>query len=68
MYNTGAQNVFEKIPTLNVNAGPGYVDRLIISDKENWIKRLKEEYIALIKYVEINKADDNDWFKIEMKD
>jgi hypothetical protein len=24
--------------------------------------------MALIKYVELNKADDNDWFKIEMKD
>ena len=30
-----------------------------------WIERLKEEYIALIKYIELNKADDNDWFKIE---
>jgi hypothetical protein len=37
---------------------------LSLSDP-NWIDRLKEEYMALIKYVEINKADDNDWFKIE---
>jgi hypothetical protein len=37
-------------------------------DGDQWIKRLKEEYMALIKYVELNKADDNDWFKIEMKD
>ena len=30
-----------------------------------WIERLKEEYIALIKYIELNKSEDNDWFKIE---
>ena len=26
---------------------------------------MKEEYIALIKYVELNKEKDNDWFKLE---
>jgi len=31
----------------------------------NWLDRLKEELLSLIKYVEINKAEDNDWFKIE---
>jgi Ubiquitin-fold modifier-conjugating enzyme 1. len=35
-----------------------------LRDKQ-WIDRLKEELLALIKYVEINKAEDNDWFKIE---
>jgi ufm1-conjugating enzyme 1 len=30
-----------------------------------WIDRLKEEYMALIKYIETNKKDDNDWVKIE---
>lgn len=32
---------------------------------EKWMERVKEEYLALIKYVEINKSQDNDWFKIE---
>ena len=27
--------------------------------------RLKEEYMALIKYAELNKAEDNDQFKIQ---
>ena len=36
----------------------------IIRDAK-WIERLKEEYIALIKYIELNKSEDNDWFKIE---
>ena len=44
-----------KIPLINTNAGP---------NDENWIDRLKEEYLALIKYVEANKKEDNDWFKI----
>ena len=26
--------------------------------------RLKEEYVALIKYVEDNKKQDHDWFKV----
>jgi len=39
---------------------------LIIPRRDaNWLDRLKEELLALIKYVEINKAEDNDWFKIE---
>ena len=42
------------------------LDGVIYDD--SFIPRLKEEYMALIKYVELNKADDNDWFKIEMKD
>ncbi len=27
--------------------------------------RLKEEYMALIEYIKLNKQEDNDWFKIE---
>mmetsp|Transcript_26095 Transcript_26095/g.36729 ORF Transcript_26095/g.36729 Transcript_26095/m.36729 type:complete len:184 (-) Transcript_26095:1860-2411(-) len=49
--------VVQKIPLLTVNAGP--------RDPVNWEKRLKEEYIALIKYVQINKEADNDWFYLE---
>jgi ufm1-conjugating enzyme 1 len=32
---------------------------------DKWMERLKEEYLVLIKYIEMNKKDDNDWFKIE---
>jgi ufm1-conjugating enzyme 1 len=47
----------ERIPILTVEAGP--------RDGEKWIERLKEELAALIKYVQINKENDNDWFKVE---
>ncbi|KAM9987985.1 hypothetical protein ACTFIZ_003354 [Dictyostelium cf. discoideum] len=47
----------QQIPLLTVKAGP--------RDGDKWIDRLKEEYQALIKYVEINKKADNDWFNIE---
>eukprot|EP01116_Phalansterium_solitarium_P025291 TRINITY_DN958_c2_g1_i1.p2 TRINITY_DN958_c2_g1~~TRINITY_DN958_c2_g1_i1.p2 ORF type:complete len:177 (-),score=43.78 TRINITY_DN958_c2_g1_i1:218-748(-) len=47
----------QKIPLLTVNAGP--------RDSDLWVKRLKEEYTALIKYVQINKEADNDWFTLE---
>eukprot|EP01017_Pseudomicrothorax_dubius_P002148 TRINITY_DN0_c862_g1_i2.p1 TRINITY_DN0_c862_g1~~TRINITY_DN0_c862_g1_i2.p1 ORF type:complete len:162 (+),score=42.30 TRINITY_DN0_c862_g1_i2:50-535(+) len=56
MISAGVKSAVEKIPLLTVNAGPR---------DPNWIDRLKEEFLALIKYVEINKAEDNDWFKIE---
>ncbi|KAF2073891.1 hypothetical protein CYY_004815 [Polysphondylium violaceum] len=46
-----------QIPLLTVKAGP--------RDGDQWIERLKEEYQALIGYVEINKKADNDWFTIE---
>eukprot|EP01028_Stygiella_incarcerata_P001025 TRINITY_DN1162_c0_g8_i1.p1 TRINITY_DN1162_c0_g8~~TRINITY_DN1162_c0_g8_i1.p1 ORF type:complete len:128 (+),score=24.15 TRINITY_DN1162_c0_g8_i1:81-464(+) len=46
-----------KIPLLKVNAGP--------RDGEKWTQRLKEEYTALIKYIQINKSKDNDWFHLE---
>lgn len=62
-----------KIPLLTINAGPRFIENydfwpeiLIKNIRDaNWIDRLKEEYIALIKYIELNKAEDNDWFKIE---
>merc|ERR1719183_902114 len=46
----------KKIPLLTTKAGP--------RDGEEWVKRLKEEYKALITYVQNNKANDNDWFTI----
>lgn len=45
------------IPLLKTKAGP--------RDKAEWPERLKEEYCALIKYVENNKEADNDWFRLE---
>eukprot|EP00929_Paragymnodinium_shiwhaense_P069728 TRINITY_DN35182_c0_g1_i1.p2 TRINITY_DN35182_c0_g1~~TRINITY_DN35182_c0_g1_i1.p2 ORF type:complete len:164 (-),score=42.75 TRINITY_DN35182_c0_g1_i1:362-853(-) len=50
----------QKIPLLTVKAGP--------LDGEQWIERLKEELTALIKYVEINKENDHDWFHVESND
>eukprot|EP01107_Rhizomastix_libera_P011327 TRINITY_DN28755_c0_g1_i1.p1 TRINITY_DN28755_c0_g1~~TRINITY_DN28755_c0_g1_i1.p1 ORF type:complete len:171 (-),score=20.62 TRINITY_DN28755_c0_g1_i1:53-565(-) len=50
------RDLASKIPLLTVNAGPR---------DEQWVARLKEEYAALIKYVELNKETDNDWFEIE---
>lgn len=47
----------QKIPLLTVKAGP--------RDKDNWSLRLKEELQALIKYIEINKSSDLDWFTIK---
>lgn len=47
----------QKIPLLTTRAGP--------RDGEQWTKRLKEEYLALIQYVKMNKEADNDWFTIE---
>lgn len=32
---------------------------------KDWSARLKSEYQALIKYIQINKANDNDWFTIK---
>ena len=45
------------IPCLSTNAGP--------RDSENWVTRVKEEYLALIQYIKQNKERDNDWFKLE---
>ncbi|ETV82272.1 hypothetical protein, variant 3 [Aphanomyces astaci] len=46
----------QRIPVLNVRAGP--------RDGGEWIKRLKEEYTALIHFVKMNKEADGDWFTI----
>ena len=48
----------KRIPLLTVKAGP--------RDGEEWARRLKEEYKALIAYVKMNKDSDTDWFKIEV--
>ena len=48
--------MFDKVPLIATAAGPR---------DPKWIDRLKEEYRALIKYIEINKNEDNDWVKVE---
>ena len=48
----------QRIPLLTVKAGP-------TDGETEWVKRLKEEYTALIEYVKINKNADHDWFVIE---
>eukprot|EP01063_Lacrimia_lanifica_P005341 TRINITY_DN13115_c0_g1_i1.p2 TRINITY_DN13115_c0_g1~~TRINITY_DN13115_c0_g1_i1.p2 ORF type:complete len:161 (+),score=62.63 TRINITY_DN13115_c0_g1_i1:68-550(+) len=47
----------KKIPLLKTKAGP--------RDGEQWTQRLKEEYEALIAYVEMNKSTDTHWFSLE---
>lgn len=51
----------QKIPLLTENAGPR-------DDKEKWDARLKQELQALIKYIQMNKESDTDWFTIEPQD
>lgn len=45
-----------QIPLLSTKAGP--------RDGAAWTQRLKEEYKALIAYTQMNKSNDNDWFRI----
>ncbi|GFV82649.1 ubiquitin-fold modifier-conjugating enzyme 1 [Trichonephila clavipes] len=57
MVDEGTRKTLSKIPLLKTKAGP--------RDKELWPIRLKEEYQALIQYVQNNKDSDNDWFRLE---
>ena len=47
----------EKLPYIKTVAGP--------RDGEQWIERLKEEYMLLIQYIQMNKDQDQDWFTVE---
>ena len=47
----------EKLPFIKTNAGP--------KDGDQWIERLKEEYMLLIQYIQMNKDEDHDWFNVE---
>jgi len=51
------QRTLADIPVCRTKAGP--------RDGQLWMSRLKEEYNALIKYVEMNKLNDTDWFRLE---
>eukprot|EP00271_Cylindrocystis_brebissonii_P020705 TRINITY_DN6974_c0_g1_i3.p1 TRINITY_DN6974_c0_g1~~TRINITY_DN6974_c0_g1_i3.p1 ORF type:complete len:194 (+),score=13.78 TRINITY_DN6974_c0_g1_i3:325-906(+) len=55
-WDNSTKSVVQKIPLLTVRAGP--------RDGEEWKKRLKEEFQALIAYVKMNKEKDNDWFSL----
>ncbi|XP_038842342.1 ubiquitin-fold modifier-conjugating enzyme 1 [Salvelinus namaycush] len=57
MADDATRKAVSEIPLLKTNSGP--------RDKELWVQRLREEYLALIKYVENNKTADNDWFRLE---
>lgn len=51
------KSTVQKLPLLTVKAGP--------RDGEEWTKRMKEEYMALIAYQKVNKEAGNEWFTIE---
>lgn len=55
-WDKGTKSTVGEIPLLTTRAGP--------RDGEAWRQRLKEEYRALIAYTSVNKAKDNDWFRI----
>lgn len=57
MVDEATKKTLAAIPLLKTRAGP--------RDGDLWVQRLKEEYLALIKYVENNKESDNDWFRVE---
>ncbi|XP_069650203.1 ubiquitin-fold modifier-conjugating enzyme 1 isoform X1 [Haliaeetus albicilla] len=57
MADEAARRAVAELPLLRTVAGP--------RDREGWASRLKEEYRALIQYVENNKRADNDWFRLE---
>mmetsp|Transcript_3510 Transcript_3510/g.3534 ORF Transcript_3510/g.3534 Transcript_3510/m.3534 type:complete len:160 (+) Transcript_3510:29-508(+) len=48
-------SIIDKIPLITTDAGP--------RDKK-WEERLKEEFVALIKYIQLLKEDEEDWFEI----
>ncbi|CAE7932969.1 unnamed protein product [Symbiodinium necroappetens] len=55
LYDEKTRAAVQKIPLLSVKAGPR---------DEQWAERLKEELMALIRYVQNNKENDSDWFQI----
>ena len=57
MVDQETKNTLSAIPLMKTKAGP--------REKEAWVQRLKEEYKALIMYVENNKKSDTDWFRYD---
>jgi hypothetical protein len=56
-YDPSTRKAIQKIPMLTVRAGP--------RDGATWVERLREEYGALIAYIQMNKDNDSDWFTLE---
>eukprot|EP00094_Tigriopus_californicus_P006732 TCALIF_06483-PA protein Name:"Similar to AAEL005968 Ubiquitin-fold modifier-conjugating enzyme 1 (Aedes aegypti)" AED:0.06 eAED:0.06 QI:0/0/0/0.5/1/1/2/0/190 len=57
MVDAATKKTLSSIPLMKTKAGP--------RDRDQWVERLKEEYRALIAYVENNKQSDSDWFRLE---
>ena len=57
MVDASTKKTLSNIPLLRTKAGP--------RDSDTWMLRLKEEYQGLIAYVNKNKENDNDWFRLE---
>jgi len=57
MVDDSTRKTLSSIGLLKTKAGP--------RDRDLWPNRLKGEYMSLIQYVEQNKANDNDWFRLE---
>ncbi|KAF0992101.1 hypothetical protein HZS_6616 [Henneguya salminicola] len=50
-------SAIQHLSTLQSKAGP--------RDGDDWLIRLKEEYLALIELVKLNKSNGQEWFSIE---
>ena len=57
MVDAATKDTVQKLPLLTVKAGP--------RDGDEWVKRMKEELLALIAYQKVNKENGNEWFTIE---
>ena len=55
-WDPNTKSTLTQIPLLTTKAGP--------RDGAAWTTRLKEEYKSLIAYTQMNKSNDNDWFRI----
>ncbi|VDN02206.1 unnamed protein product [Thelazia callipaeda] len=51
------KNELKALPLMRTKAGP--------RDGDLWIQRLKEEYEGLIAFINKNKANGSDWFRLE---
>lgn len=56
-FDENTKQTVRKLPLIKTRAGP--------ADGEAWKQRLKEEYMCLIQYVNVNKERDSDWFSLK---
>jgi ufm1-conjugating enzyme 1 len=61
MVDNVTKTLVHKLDLLRTRAGPTDAHQL-------WMDRLKEEFSALIHYVQLNKSEGNDWFMLENDD